>query len=257
LKKVIILFVLVLFVSLMGGTASGFVWTYEDFGPSVFDENNNTSPINYPGIGYLPSPGHYGETGEGFDDEGLFAAYRDNKLYGALTNSYGKEAYSSSWNVKVPTGDLFFGFNGAYDQFALDLETGGLYKVNEWMGILDIDASYYNNLTIRNAVGAYRMTRGDYLGTLTDFKMSYLPGHETSPLSPSTLSDTYVYEWCIDMSLLAPHMAAPMASATFHHTLACGNDLIEREVAIPEPATLILLGTGVLGLGIVRRRMKR
>ena len=253
----------ILSFTLIGGPAFGFAYSYySGFGTSVFDENNNTSPINYPGIGYYPSPGQYGEGGEGFDEEGMFVEFNSAKIYGALSNSFGSSGYSTGWNQTYPAGHLFFGFNGAYDQFAIDLDDGTLHKVDQWRYILDIPGSYYNNTAIRNAVGAFRMTRGVQIATLSDFMMTHMTNYEgvvegASPLVPSSVDDAYVYEWAIDMSLLTPYLTEQATTVKFHHTLGCGNDLIEREAAIPEPATLILFGSGLIGFGMYTRRRKK
>lgn len=39
-----------------------------------------------------------------------------------------------------------------------------------------------------------------------------------------------------------------------HWTMRCGNDVVEGSVPIPEPATLLLLGSGLIALGILSRR---
>lgn len=245
----------VLFALFLGNTAMGFSWTagYFDHGDSPFDGNNNTAPIEYPhGVGFLPSPGNLSEGGEKFDLEGLFVNFDDDYLYVALTNSFGLSVTSSTWGSTFRQGDIFFGFGGNDDAFAIDVSEGDLVELGVGTYIQDIDGSYYENETIRNRVGSFEAVLSTSLGSANQV-MNFWGGLETNPLLPDeTNGDTYVFEWKIDRSLLGWDGTS---NIFLHTTLGCGNDLIEYDyAAIPEPGTMILLGLGLFGAGILGRR---
>jgi len=239
----------------MNAPALGFSWTagYHDYGASPFDANNNYAPIEYPyGVGYLPSPGCLGEGGEKFDEEGFFVAFDADYMYLALTNSFGMSATSSSTGATFNQGDIFFGYGGAQNTFAIDVSTGDVVSVNSWQYISQDPGSYYEHIPIRLRVGAFEVTDGNSIGSANQI-LTFWDGLETNPMLPDdTEGDTYVFEWKIDRNILGWDGTS---NIFFHTTLGCGNDLVEYTYpGIPEPGTMILLGLGLFGAGIFARR---
>jgi hypothetical protein len=160
---------------------------------------------------------------------------------------------STDWGTTFEQGDIFFGWGMDPNAFALDVSTGELVDVTFWDHIPNVDGSYYDNITIRNRVGAFQVSEGTALGSANQ-ALTLWEGLETNPMTPDpTNGDTYVFEWKISRDLLGGWDGE--ADIRFHTTLGCGNDLIEYTYsAIPEPGTMILLGLGLFGAGILARR---
>jgi hypothetical protein len=242
---------------LCGPSFAAFSWQMYDFGTGPFDHNNNWSPIDYPyGVGQLPSPGLIGEGGEKFDLEGFHFAIEGSTVHVALVNSFGYLAHSTGWDRDYRLGDIFFGFNGANTQYAIDISEGKLYEVGlgglAYNQIPDEDGTYHDYPGIRNQAGAWEISSGTFLSDV-DNSLTFWDDLETDPLMGS--GDTYVWEFAFDLGTVGGFTGA--SNISFHNTLECGNDLIEESYnIIPEPATLLLFALGLSAAGVMRRKFR-
>jgi len=247
-----ILLIMTLSLLAFSPSYASFNWDLYDFGDNPFDHNNNWSPVDYPyGIGELPSPGYLGEGGEEFDLEGSHFAIQGNTAHIALVNSFGYTAHSTGWNQNYNLGDIFFGFDGGNTQYAIDVSEGRLVEVGTYVGIPDKDGTYFDYTDIRNEVGAWEIGRvANDFGQVQN-SLQYW-GQEPNPMQGN--GDTYVWEFAFDISQLSGFNGA--STVSFHNTLECGNDLINESYSmVPEPGTMLLIGLGLLGLGVARKKI--
>jgi hypothetical protein len=244
---------------------------------------NDSSPVSYPGYGYVPSPGIPGQ-GEKFDLEGLFYEY--SSLTGELNvwvvTSIDPLNGAPFDGVDYYLGDLFLDVDGSGWDYALlsfadeptvydgrsstvdptwdptGRDAGDVVALGHGEELFGINgpASYASSSGISNQVNPWAVSgpNGAYQtdGTLTFEEVDEsvlgisLDDDEDGPAPYAT----YVLNWSVAIA------SGLSGDWDWHLTVQCGNDLIEQAHIVPLPGSWLLGAIGAcLGALIVRRRV--
>ena len=185
--------------------------------------------------------------GQKFDAEYL-GLYLDNTgtLYFGLQTGFNLESGVTTGGYTYGPGDLALDVtgDGNYDyaiRFAISggVPTYTLYDVSTWQSVM------YNQFI--NISDPYRYATGSSVPTT--FTGAYGTGVFSNNVDGGT---SYVLEGSLALNSLASYNGGAL---TIHWTMECGNDYLNK--TIPEPSTIFLLGSGLIGcgaLGFIRRR---
>jgi len=281
-----------LIVLATGGSAFGMIidgtGSVTDWGVTPFSRSNGTNlqlgnlwstiaddyaPIDYPGIGYEPSPG-LASGGEAFDLEEMHLRLADGRIQVLVVTS--SPGAATSGRTTYWLGDLFLTINGVdygviTGSHAQGLTAGDLYRLDGDEDVVILQA------TAQSYAGSRTLVENDYgdpatIGEIAGpwavrgiINADQCVGSAT--LQTATFNyggaenGTYLIEYSVDLATLG--LADVPIGATAHLTWGCGNDLIEvmgsgSPSVVPEPATL---GLGAIGVSMTylleRRRQAR
>jgi len=176
--------------------------------------------------------------GQAFDIEKIGLQFDSGNVYFGLQTGFNFLEGVISNGVTYTAGDLFidFGSDHTWD-LAIGLKSFNVSTVGT-----------YNDPTIRNST-PFDLATGKNVGSATGV---YGGGTNTFD------EDFYSLEGVLDLKAMDLEEFYGQ-SAIIHWTMSCGNDVLEHSESapVPEPATLLLLGSGLMGVAGIRRKIKK
>jgi len=158
-------------------------------------------------------------------------------------------------------GDLALNVDGdAFYEYGIKVSDGSGWGVNTGNSAVTYElweVTSWNSVVIgshQTASDPLNINTGSLLASWTQNNAYGVSGSDIDNDPANPLEKSYVIEGAFARSLL-DNLGS---EATLHWTMGCGNDHLEvTNSPVPEPATMMLLGTGLIGLAGARRRVRK
>ena len=197
------------------------------------------------GSGGFVDPGFGGQK---FDAEYFFYKIEGSTLSIGLQTGFdvvtGMQTYSGKdyW-----AGDIALSFDGSSANYEYAIDFGNLTKDYLQDSLGTHTAGLYSSVTWNND-----MYPG-YVAASSPFAMASGTWSTAITAVTGNVADYYYEIATFDVSGIVSGYPYTLDA---HWTMSCGNDNINAHAKVPEPSTLLLLGSGLVGIGLFGRRKK-
>ena len=236
--KLKILLLSFLAVFLLAG--SGFAYTIDDYYIGADDH----------GYGDVIGNTNY------FDIDHMNVSIANSTMYVDIYTNFNAPGPFTSYDLAIEFGDLFISTDG-WNPYGNQPYLNDNYSNGEkWDYAFDVSSGNLYNITGAQGNIQFAEDIMPSSGWIYRNGQEVLIGSDT--LTASTAGGTASYNLGIyQLTIPLGSLGWDINDLGFHWTMTCGNDVIEGGAPVPEPATMFLLGSGLIGLAAVGRKKFR